>query len=128
MRRWLLIFLVLLLPMRALVGNAMAGQMSQQGMSAPPVAQHAPAPAMQHGHDCDDALHAAQGASSGAESAAQPHGDCPTCASCQVCSSVALSPAPLLDAGAAFSHPRPQGVQLAYASAEPLLAYKPPRP
>lgn len=130
MRRWLLILVVLLLPLRALVGSAMAGQMLQHGQSGVAVehgqhaakAQHAPA----HGHDCEHAMQAADGDTG--EAQPQAGGDCPTCASCQVCSSVALFPDTFQAPVAGFSQPPPQAVQRSYASAEPWLAFKPPRP
>lgn len=121
MRRWLLILVILLLPLRGWMGEAMAGQMHHAAagahahLQAPvPVAQ----PSLEHG--CGEHAQAAQ---------AQPQadGDPPTCASCQVCSAVALSPAGTPVAGSDFSHPKPQTVQLAYASADAGLFFKPPR-
>jgi hypothetical protein len=130
MRRWLLILLVLLLPLRVLVGSAMAGQMLQHGQPGTRAvqqghhtakAQHAPGP----GHDCEHAVQPAGDARD--EAQPQAGGDCPTCASCQVCSSVALFPDSFQAPVAGFSQPPPQAVQRSYASAEPFLAFKPPR-
>jgi hypothetical protein len=143
MRRWLLIVMVLLLPLRGWVGEAMAGQMLQQhaaivsaaaGESASHVHAHARAEAPAHprgdgraqAHDCDHAQGHAPAASDGAQHA-NGHADCTTCASCQVCSSVALSSVAWLPAPVAYSHPQPKAAQPSYASAEPALAYKPPR-
>ena len=133
MRRWLLLLMVLLLPLRGWVGEAMAGQMLQQHVKA--VASVAiPAPAAHahghgHGHDCDQPVQAVAVADAPQdEAAAAPAGtDCPTCASCQACSSVALSPPVWAPAGASFSQPPPQALPLRYASADTALAFKPPR-
>lgn len=136
MRRWLLLVMVLLLPLRAWVGDAMAGQMLQQAMGAPAQAMaqpHAPAPS-HHGqaarmlhHDCDE--HGAAAAAQPEQEDAAPamDGDCPTCASCQACSAVALSPAEPVLPAPGFSQPRPHGGARAHASAEQLHAFKPPR-
>ena len=129
MRRWLLILVVLLLPLRAVVGSAMAGQMLQPHGQADATAVHhahaatgAPhAPA----HDCEHAAPAAGEAAD--DTQPQAGGDCPTCASCQVCSSVALFPDTFQAPVVGFSQPPPQALQGTYASAEPLLAFKPPR-
>lgn len=127
MRRWLLVLMVLLLPLRGWVGEAMAGQVLQERVAhvhqVPAAAVHA-----------DHAGHHGQGAASthpGADDhhglLPSAHGDCGSCAACQVCSSVALSPSPPVIATGSFSQPPPETVQRAYTSAEPLLAFKPPR-
>lgn len=123
MRRWLLLVLVLLLPLRGLVGEAMAGEMlaraTQQAQPAPQ--QHAAA------HDCDH-HGSAQGTvhHAPAPAKAQP-ADCPTCAACQVCSSVAFLPTLLTPAGERLSQAPPPAVSPAWRNAEPALAFKPPR-
>lgn len=123
MRRWLLIFVILLLPLRGLVGEVMAGQMLQQHAAA---AAHAPAPVA--AHDCDQHRHAGTtGAQEAAAGAAETPADCPTCASCQVCSSVALSPFVATASGEHASQQPPRLAQHDPASAEPALAFKPPR-
>jgi hypothetical protein len=132
MRRWLLLVMVLLLPLRGWVGEAMASEMLQQHVAA--VAQQV-APAHEHGayqghdhrhgHDCDEHAHAAPADADPAQP--QASADCPTCAGCQACSSPALSPAVPVTAAGGFSQPRPHTVQLAYTSAEPAVALKPPR-
>jgi hypothetical protein len=133
MRRWLLVLLVLLFPLRGWIGDAMAAEMLQQHMHAAALqaahGQHDHAGGRHHapaGHeDCDH--HAAPAA---AADAAQPHatGDCPTCGICQVCSSVALSLTPVTAAEPeALSQPRPHAVPRGHPSAERLAAFKPPR-
>ena len=126
MRRWLPFVLMLLLALRGLVGDAMAGQMLAQQLNAQP----APAVAVQvmAGHDCDSHGHP-QAAAAQPEAAgeAQAPDDCPTCASCQVCSSVAMSPSPVLAPALPPVRTQPQQASTAYPSAEPALAFKPPR-
>jgi hypothetical protein len=133
MRRWLLLFLVLLLPLRGWVGEAMAGQMLQQRITQvqqveSAVRAHASHPG-QHAHEGTHAsgtAHAHHGFASSRDTVSA-HGDCGTCAACQVCSSVALSPTvPTVPPGG-FSQPRPETFQRDYTSAEALLAFKPPR-
>lgn len=130
MRRWLLLLMVLMLPLRGWVGEAMAGQMLRQhavATVAAPAPQahehqaHAHHAAGGHDHAAHDCDH------EGTAKAAQPHGGCPTCASCQICSAVALSPPLATGEPEPFTQPRPQTVQLAYASAEPGHFFKPPR-
>lgn len=126
MRRWLLVFMVLLLPLRGWVGEAMAGEMLGQQVAAQAHEVHA---ASMHGHDCDHGHGHDHDDSAAAHDTSQSPaaGDCPTCAACQVCSSVAMWPphAPVSVAG--FHHPAPRHVQRAFTSTEPVLAFKPPR-
>jgi hypothetical protein len=132
MRRWLLLVMVLLLPLRAWVGDAMAGQMVQQAMPpAHAMVQAAPAAAMHHAqagptlhHDCDEAPSAAMQPGHGDDAAM---GDCPTCASCQACSAIALSPVEPALPLPSFSHAPPHGGSRAHVSAEQPHAFKPPR-
>ncbi|HEY0822165.1 MAG TPA: hypothetical protein VGD76_00125 [Ramlibacter sp.] len=126
MRRWLLILVILLLPLRGWMGEAMAGQMHHAplGTHAHPAAtvQTAQPPAA---HGCEAHAHAAP--AQDAQAQPQADADVPTCASCQVCSAVALSPAAAASPASTFSQPRPQTVQPAYASADTGLFFKPPR-
>lgn len=125
MRRWLLILLVLLLPLRAWLGDAMAGEMLHlPAAAAAPHAQHAAS--HDHGMHGDCAGHPDASAADSEHPALD--GDCRTCASCQACSAVALAAPPVARTTASFSHPQPQAVPLAFSSAEPHLAFKPPRP
>ena len=122
MRRWLLVFLILLLPLRGWVGDAMAAQMLQQSVHA--AAQPAAEANAHPGHDCDH-----QGTDANEVQAAQPapgH-DCPTCASCQVCSAVALWPPLLTVASTPLHQQAPEAAPTSFTSAEPALAFKPPR-
>lgn len=126
MRRWLLLVMVLLLPLRGLVGEAMAGQMMQHGGAA--MAGHAMEVSAAPGAgDCDQ--HHAHPAAQADEAPAADGApaDCPTCASCQVCSSVALSPSVHTPAPVRAAQAPPTSVQFAWRSADALLAFKPPQ-
>ena len=124
MRRWLLILVMLLLPLRGYMGDAMAGQMHEGAAGAHAhVAAPADAAPSGHGHGCDG--HAGTPATQDAQP--QADSDAPSCASCQVCSAVALSPAGSSDTASALTHPRPQTIQRAYLSADAGLSFKPPR-
>lgn len=156
MYRWLLVLLIALLPLRGWVGDAMAGQMLEQrlatvaagaqahgGAGAPmhpmPPMHHAGAAAGPAMHD-DCAGHAI--APAGVAAAVPPEAgapasdlnlasewqsDCPTCASCQVCSAVALLlPAAPPVAAPALSQPRPHGLPRLGLSAERAGLFKPP--
>lgn len=132
MRRWLLLVMVLLLPLRAWVGDAMAAEMMGQRVAAQAQAEvhhgghHGEAAAMVHGHDCDE--HAqAQPADDTPGASATPAGDCPTCASCQACSSVALWPSVAPGSLPRIPQAAPDAPQPAYASADAGHAFKPPR-
>ena len=131
MRRRLLLVLVLLLTLRGWVGDAMAGQMLPQGATVAAVQtvnadehDHSHAAAHGHGHDCDEH---AQAPPANGHAQPQASADCSTCASCQMCSSMGLTPPLAAEAQSVFSQPLPQTVQAAYASAERALAFKPPR-
>lgn len=130
MRRWLPFVLMLLLALRGLVGDAMAGQMLAQQLAAPQPATMVAVRAVpvMAGHDCDShGHHEAASAQPEAAGEAQAPEDCPTCASCQVCSSVAMSPSPVVALALPPVHTQPQQASTAYPSAEPALAFKPPR-
>jgi len=124
MRRWFVLLMLVLLPLRGWVGDAMAGQMIQQQLHGP----HAAAPhaidheCAGHGH------HAGAGDHAGRGTPAQPGPDgCGTCASCQVCSAVALA-APVTQVQCAvFGHAPPASDAPRFASAERQLAFKPPK-
>lgn len=129
MRRGLLVFMVLLLALRGLVGEAMAGQMLQHGAPAllAQATHEAGAGSVAPAHDCGGHHEAAAAADESPAVASDAPGDCPTCAICQVCSSVALSPSVQTPAAVRWSQAPPQSVQRAHSSAEPALTFKPPR-
>lgn len=124
MRRWLLLVMVLLLPLRGWMGVAMAGEMLQQHLAVP--AQVAAMPA-EAAHDCDGHHAAGEAAAEEAQAGTQPESDCPTCAYCQACSSVVLLPPAVRAALPPLPNPVPTLSQAGYTSPAPLLAFKPPR-
>ena len=97
----LVLLLVLMLPVRGWLGEAMAGEMLH--LPATVLAAHADH-ASPHGHgphaDCAEHAHA-----SGAQPDAKPafDADCRTCASCQACSAVALATQLPVRTAASFS-------------------------
>jgi len=137
MRHLLLALLIALLPLRGWVGDAMATQMAagqlqhQQTQAASPAS---------HGHEAMDAMHAGHEEAStevsvtlhdcaGPADESSSHaadGHCETCAACQACHTVALSPtAPgVMPAFSAPTLPRP--ATDSFASADAALRQKPP--
>ena len=138
MHRWLLVLLVALLPLRGWVGEAMAGQMLQQRLAVIEAASAgaqtlAAASEDCHGHAAKPHGPMLQG--HGPEHAAAPdtgpasdwQSEGSLCASCQMCSAVALLlpvDAPL--SAPAVSQPRPLGLARLSLSAERAQLFKPP--
>lgn len=126
MHRWFLLLLVLLLPLRGWIGEAMAGEMLQQALAGGHAAMATQAPA-DHAGDC-----AGHGKGpGGAEAAAHGvdpagHDACPTCAACQACSAVALQPGAPLPLAAGFTQAAPRAGHRGHASAAPAPLLKPP--
>jgi hypothetical protein len=130
MRTWLLVLMIALLPLRALVGEAMAGEMMSRHAAVVMAGAAAVQPA-QAAHDCmghgSVALPAAEAPSENAAGAGATMGaDCPTCASCQACSAVALAFAGPAGGVTPFGAAPPAATDLRFASAEPVPAVKPP--
>jgi hypothetical protein len=135
MRKWLLVLMIALLPLRAWVGEAMAGEMMSRhaamatAVQAQPSAAVLAAPLVPSAHDC--AGHG-QATPPAAEAAADTlptlalDGDCPTCASCQACSAVALAFAEAAPGATPFGSALPATREQRFASAEPVPAVKPP--
>ena len=121
--------MIALLPLRGWVGDAMAGQMLQQRLATAEAgaAPSHPAEAMAH-DDCMGHPKAADagGADSSSDDSGTAHADCPTCASCQVCSSVALAMSTTTLQPLAFETIAPASFAFRFASAEPAPALKPP--
>lgn len=134
MRRCLYILLILLLPLRGLVGDAMATQMALPQAGAHAVATagpvhdgHAAEPA--HAHAASAALgagdcagHGGQNESAGAHDASH----CGECAMCQTCHTVAVMVVAEIP-GAGQQHPAvPRLAATGFTSADRALALKPP--
>lgn len=134
MRRLLLAFIIVLLPLRSWIGDAMAMELTGRALQ-PTAAQALPAPAAAHGSadmhaECPDhpqrmAPHPGAGdAASGA--VAHDGADCATCAVCQICHGAALTPQTLSLAAPAVPTGRPQPTEHGFASAERAPGFKPP--
>ena len=133
MRRLLFVLLILLLPLRGWVGDAMATQMALSG-------QHAPASgAMQHADSDSEPAHSLVTiiASAAAEdcaghTGAQDTGDesdaahCEACAMCQTCHTVAVLQPPALLAATQSSPTSPPAIMQVFTSADRALFLKPP--
>lgn len=133
MRRWFFVLLILLLPLRGWVGDAMAIQMALPG-------QHLPAAgAMPHADGDSGPAHTlarsvAQAAADdcGGHADAQQTGDamdathCEACAMCQSCHTVAVLQPQALLAAAQVSPLSPAPIMQAFASADRALFLKPP--
>jgi uncharacterized protein involved in copper resistance len=127
MRRWLVLLMLVLLPLRGWVGEALAGEMIQQQLQqAAPAALHAmDHPNMAHAMDHDCAGHDDHaGPAQHGQPAAQ---GCGTCASCQVCSAFALAVPVTTVQCADFGHAPPLFDAPRFASAERQAAFKPPK-
>ncbi|MBI2768152.1 MAG: hypothetical protein HYX47_00885 [Burkholderiales bacterium] len=121
MRHLILVLMIALLPVRGWVGEAMAGQMLAQQLSAiKTIAAHAqpersaghfsPEDSMKSMADCPGHSQPAQG----------------TCSGCQMCSLLALDAAVPTVLPVAPAHPLPVALPAAFASAEPAPGFKPP--
>ncbi len=133
MRRWFFVFLILLLPLRGWVGDAMATQMAVPG-------QHGPAAGAMHPVDgTSNPLHAPMGSDAlvaaddcGGHAGAQDTGDavdtahCEACAMCQTCHTVAVLLLPELVAAVQVSPTSPPVARQLFASADRALLLKPP--
>ena len=131
MRRWLFVFLIMLLPLRGWVGDAMAIQMALPG-------QHAPAPdatqvADHDSRQADISLDASAAAGDcGGHTGVPDAGDasesvhCEACAMCQTCHTVAVLQWPDLLAVAPASPVSPSAPMQVFASADRTLLLKPP--
>jgi hypothetical protein len=137
MRRWFFVLLILLLPLRGWVGDAMAVQMALPGQQVPAnvAMQHADSDlhaAHSHSHSHSSTIATAATDDCGGHTMAQVHGDemdsahCGSCTMCQTCHSVAvLQPSDLLVTTQVSPTSPRAGLQV-FASAERALLLKPP--
>jgi hypothetical protein len=127
-KRWFLVLMMLVLPLRGLVGDAMAGEMLAMHMAGAAAASQVTAQAAPAAHhECmDHAGSASMGGEAPASEPVQAGADCPTCASCQACSAVALTlpPAPALPVAAPRAPPASSDTR--FASTVPAQGLKPP--
>jgi len=131
MRRCVYILLILLLPLRAWVGDAMAMQMAIPTLAhdAMPVAT---APHSGHaGSHRHEAQPAQQVAADACGSHAEPEGrsdaaHCEPSGMCQTCHTVAISTPMTVPVQGRFASAAPQRVAQGFTSADRALAQKPP--
>lgn len=136
MRRLLVALMILLLPLRGWIGDAMAMELMQPALQAVHTqAPAAPEPSshVHHGdgHAKHDAHaghgHAAHGATEGAAESQAGHGvGHLACTACQVCHSVAMAETFATLAGEALPHAAPQAALPHFASAEARRLPEPP--
>lgn len=142
MHRLLLIFMIVLAPLRGWAGEVMALQMAAQQLAAAvskPVANSPALAAYQHGGAKSAALHgdcmgrsyveaAATAATVAAEESHDVHAatQCPTCSACQSCSLSALAAQMRIPSVIQFSHAVPTLGGATFTSAEPAPGLKPP--
>lgn len=133
MRRWFFVLLILLLPLRGWVGDAMAMQMALPGPHAPATG------AMQHGdgdsgpaHTHTNSVASAAAGDCGAHTAGQGTSDemdathCVACAMCQSCHTVAVLLSPDALTATQTSPASPAATMHVFASADRALLLKPP--
>jgi hypothetical protein len=115
MRRFFKIFLIALLALRALVGNAMAYEMTQAMMNEPATVVAQVASQEMSSMPCHTV------ASDEASSAAHP-----ACTTCQVCHMSAFLPVSLLQVAQALPSEMPALQEAAWFSFDNALVSKPP--
>lgn len=133
MRTWLLALMILLLPLRGWLGDAMA--LGSATVSLPSVQStsfliadnHYSAPTSAsfgtESHPCHE-LSGPSGKSPADRST--EHGACDTCTACQLCHGSAAPPVPWQVPTHALPHPQPQTRLLGFVSAEPRRNDRPP--
>lgn len=112
--------MIVLLPLRGWVGDAMAMEME---MMAPATAQAEPASDMHTDMAMMDDCPGHAAAHDGAQAKTV---DCNTCTVCQICHAVALTPSVPYLAPAPLPASRPPAVAPHFASAERAPGFKPP--
>ena len=146
MRIFLLALMIVLLPLRGWMGDAMATSMAtgmaasnlHQEVATKTVATHAHETEVEstekHAHHETDAQHSTQAqqdcaghSSAQADQSTQINdGHCGSCQVCQVCHSVALSPAAVMVAAAFNAFALPHTATAQFTSAQLALRQKPP--
>lgn len=140
MRHLLLALMIVLLPLRGWVGDAMAMQLLPGTTQAPQHTLHSMAhssatmtahgaeahahPAARAQGNCPD--HATMTQAPAEQSQQADSGDCSTCVACQICHSVALTPVTLHLGASLLPASPPAASSHAYFSAERALGFKPP--
>ena len=132
MRHFVLALMIALLPLRGWVGDAMAmeiaaGTLAESVSALDSDELHARPARVDADFDAANAIHAdCPGHASALDGAPHAASDCKTCADCQICHSVALTPSLPQLAPAAVSAVQPLAATPLFASAERALGFKPP--
>jgi len=128
MRRWFVLIMIALLPIRGWVGDVMAADMVTQRLATVQQVQvvaQQPADATADPHaDCHGkaAAHSPAPATDSATTAT----DCGSCTSCQVCHSVGMATVAGASPFVPAPHAAPPVRGTHFASAEPARGFKPP--
>ena len=131
-RTLVLAFMIVLLPVRGWLGDAMAVEMVKHSMPAAAVMETAMADdssAMaEHCHESmgDGMGMSAQAGDHGTDRSNGSHDGCGTCTACQVCHTVALGSVDVLNVAHAAPQAAPAAHAIHFASAEPAPGLKPP--
>lgn len=140
MRTLLLAIMIVLLPVRGWLGDAMAIEMvrhslpAAMAMASQEAAPMATAAAEAHCHEAMDAggsgmsmdMSSHGSSHDGSSSDHSDHQGCGTCTACQVCHTVALGGLPLADTVNDVPRMQPMAHAARFVSAEPVSGLKPP--
>ncbi len=137
MRRWLLVLMIALLPVRGWVGDAMASEMAGAQLNAiNSIVAHADSTratagfATQSGAESHADCHGQAALAAAPDDAAQPleHStqDCGSCTACQVCHTVALAAPDASATPVQRHHGTPPAAGQPFASAVLARGFKPP--
>jgi hypothetical protein len=119
MRRFVLALLIVLLPLRGWVGDAMAMEMATQAQTEPASAHESAVAGNAMHADC--AGHAAL-----QESEPQTQSHCESCSACQICHTVAMTSSIATLAAVHVPLAQPQAGAPLFSSAERAAGFKPP--
>jgi len=130
MRTLLLALMIVLLPIRGWLGDAMAVEMVRHSLPAAAAAVSMASTATEaHCHEAMEAGNGMDMSMSGHDShddGGADHEGCGTCTACQVCHTVALGGMPLVDTVHSAPQAPPAAHAARFASAEPVAGLKPP--
>ena len=140
MRRWILVLMIALLPVRGWVGDAMASAMvSDRLVATNSIAAHADPMRSAASSDAQDVApdhadcHGKAAMAASSEAPAQPtaattqDGDaCGSCTACQVCHTVAMAVPVVTVTPVLPHHATPPAMGQQFASAVPARGFKPP--
>ena len=123
MRRLFIALMIVLLPVRGWLGDAMAMEMTQHALHAGTAAT---AMAAHDAHGAVPDCHGAAAESPAEAPAAASHDGCGTCTACQVCHTVALADVFPSQPARGAPHVLVPAPATGFISAEPAPGFKPP--